>query len=73
MKSSEKEAAQQLGKRIVKLRNQKSFSQADLAYEADIDLSALSRIERGLVNVTLSSLLKIAFALKIKPKDLFDF
>lgn len=48
------------------------MSQSDLSYEADIDLSTLSRLERGVLNVTLSVLCKISDALKVDIKTLFD-
>ena len=74
MKSiSEKEIARQLGKRIVEMRRLNKMSQADLSYEAEIDLSTLSRLERGIQNITLSVLCKISSALKTSIKDLFDF
>ena len=70
---SDKEAIMQLGKRIVSLREEHNLSQADLSYEADIDLSTLSRLERGILNATYTTLYKIAKAFKIPLKDLFDF
>jgi transcriptional regulator with XRE-family HTH domain len=70
---SDKEAIKQLGKRVIALREQYKMSQADLCYEADIDLSTLSRLERGILNVTYITLYKIAKAFKIPIKDLLDF
>jgi transcriptional regulator with XRE-family HTH domain len=70
---SAKDISKQLGKRIVQLRRERMLSQADLSYEADIDLSALSRLERGLANPTLEILYRLSTALKLKVKDLFDF
>jgi transcriptional regulator with XRE-family HTH domain len=63
----------QLGLRIKFLREQNKLSQTDLCYEADIDISTLSRLERGVLNVTLSILCKIAYTLNVEVKDLFDF
>lgn len=70
---SEKEIARKLGKRIVELRRLNKMSQADLSYEAEIDLSTLSRAERGIQNITLSVLCKISVALKTTVKELFNF
>jgi transcriptional regulator with XRE-family HTH domain len=69
---SDKEALKQLGKSIVALRKKYNISQADLSYEADIDLSTLSRLERGILNPTYLTLYKIAKALKTPVKDLLD-
>lgn len=74
MKSdSSKNIPKQLGKKIVELRQLSNMSQSDLSYEADIDISTLSRLERGVLNVTLSTLCKISDALKVDIKTLFDF
>lgn len=70
---SEKENAVRLGKRIVNLRKSKGFSQSLLSYEADIDLSTLSRLERGVLNPSFSTLYKISKVLKVEMKDLFDY
>jgi len=70
---SDKEALKQLGKSIVALRKKHDISQADLSYEADIDLSSLSRLERGILNPGYLSIYKIAKALKTPLKDLLDF
>ncbi len=70
---SDKDALKQLAKRVVVLRDEYNMSQADLAYEAEIDLSTLSRLERGILNVTYTTLYKIAKAFKIPIKDLLDF
>jgi transcriptional regulator with XRE-family HTH domain len=45
----------------------------DLSFEAGIEYSQLSRIERGIINAGVSQLFNIAEALKVHPKELFDF
>lgn len=70
---TDKEACKRLGKRIVLHRKQNNMSQADLSYEAEIDLSTLSRLERGMLNVGFLTLYKVAKALKVPVRDLFDF
>ena len=44
-----------------------------LAFQADVELSQISRIERGIINTSLSQIFQIARALDIHPKELFDF
>ena len=62
-----------LGKRIKKLRKEKKISQAQLSFEADVQISQISRIERGLINTSVLSLNNIAKTLEVNLKELFDF
>jgi hypothetical protein len=68
---TEKEVQKNLGKRIVALRKEKGISQSDLCYSIDIDLSTLSRLERGILNVTFTTLYKIAKYFDVGINDLF--
>ncbi len=61
------------GRRLRALRKSKGLSQEQLAWKADSELSQISRMERGIINAGLSQLFKIAEALEIHPKELFDF
>lgn len=54
-----------LGKNIKKLRIEKKLSTRQFAYTADIAHSAVARLEDGLSNPTLTTLLKIAEALEV--------
>ena len=45
----------------------------DLAFEADIEYSQIAKIERGLINTTISTVLILAQALGVKPAELFQF
>ena len=49
------------------------MSQEDLAYDADIPISQIGRIERGEVNTTASTMYAIAKALGIHHKELMSF
>ena len=62
-----------VGKRIKMLRNEQGLSQEKLALKAGIDRTYLAGIESGKRNATIQSLEKIANALEIKIKDLFEF
>lgn len=62
-----------LGKRIKKLRSEKNISQSQLSFEADIQISQISRIERGIINTTIANLHVIAKVIDVELKDLFDF
>ena len=61
------------GLRLREVRKSKNLSQEQLAYSADLELSQISRIERGIINTSISQVFQIARALGIPVKDLFDF
>lgn len=61
-----------VGKRITQLRKKKKLSQQKFAYEADIERSYLTHIEKGRKNISLSTLEKITTALNITLQDFFD-
>jgi transcriptional regulator with XRE-family HTH domain len=60
-----------LGKTIKFLRFRKGFSQADLAEKADISITFLSTIERGIKFPQPEILSKLAKALDVEVSDLF--
>lgn len=55
---------------VVALRNNRGWSQEECAANLDIATAYLSRIERGIVNVTLKNLVKIAEGFKIDVSEL---
>ncbi len=60
-----------IGDKIRKARKAKGFTQAELAFECnDKDWSQISRMERGLVNFSISYLLLVSEVLEISPRDL---
>ena len=61
-----------VGKNILKARTAKGWSQQALAGEADLSLRYLAGVERGEENPSLETLLAIAGALGILPRELFD-
>lgn len=61
----------ELGKRIVKARNDKRMSQEKLAAESGIDRSHMGFIEQGRRKPTLSTLFKIVKTLGISLEQLF--
>ncbi len=62
----------QLGQRIRSLRAAKGLSQEALADEAGLDRSYMSGVERGVRNVSVLNLAKIAKALNQPIGALFD-
>lgn len=61
------------GENLRKVRIKKNFTQEKLANAADIEISQISRIERGVINTSISQIFVIAKALGVHPKELFDF
>lgn len=61
-----------LGERIRTLRMKLNISQSELALRADI-FDNMSKIEAGVVNIKVTTLIKIANGLDVKIEDLFKF
>ncbi len=62
-----------LGIHIRQLRESKNLSQENLANDCDIPKVQIGRIERAEVNTTVRTLVKIANALNLEPRELLDF
>jgi len=61
------------GQRLKEIRKSKNLTQEKLAEITDMDIPNLSNIERGKKFVSSTTLEKLAQALNVKEKDLFDF
>ena len=61
------------GSNLRKIRKEKKISQAELAFRCKMEISQIGRIERGIINTSISSIFTIAESLDIAPRDLFDF
>ena len=73
MENLDKHQSAALGQRMKECRLRAKLTQSELAEKADIDTNNLSRIERGQTMPMLSTVVKIADALKITPNDLLLF
>ncbi len=62
-----------LGKRIKFLREERHLTQEKLAEKANISLDYLGKIEVNINHPGLVTIFKIAKALGVKVKDLFEF
>lgn len=60
----------QFGKNVVEARKKKGLSQEALANLANLDRSYLSRVERGIMRVTLDKAVDISNALECHLSDL---
>jgi transcriptional regulator with XRE-family HTH domain len=65
-------AIKNFGEKLKEIRQSKGFSQEKLAWEANIEPMQISRIERGIINTSLSQITNLANALKISPAEFFN-
>lgn len=61
------------GKRVAELRDETGISQNVLAEKVGVTVETISNIERGVHGPRFDNLEKIAKALSVSVKDLFDF
>ena len=59
-----------LGANIKRLREAKQLSLRELSYACNIDNSKISKIEKGQINITFTTLLQLASALEMHPSEL---
>lgn len=70
--SSNEKLLREFGKNLKKLRLAKGLSTRKFALEADIAHSAVAKLEDGLSNPTLTTLIKIANALEVDVEELLS-
>ena len=61
------------GENLRKLRLAKGFTQEQLANELGIEISQISRIERGVINTSITTLYSISKVLNLDVSELFVF
>jgi len=61
-----------IGQKIRQLRQDQKLTQEELAFKVGVDRSYMGFVERGEKNPTLSTLIKIARALKISLAELLS-
>ncbi len=67
-----KEILIKFGENVRFYRKAKGLSQEDLSFKADLHRTYIGMIERAEKNITLTNIEKIANALEIDIKDLFN-
>jgi transcriptional regulator with XRE-family HTH domain len=70
---SERDYLLAFGNNLKSIRKSKGFTQADLANDLDIEISQISRIERGIINTTIWNSYRIAQVLQVDAELLFNF
>lgn len=58
------------GKRLRQLREEKGWTQTDVAYEADLEPNYISRLELGKANPSMTVIVALVKALRCKVDDL---
>ncbi|UZH56332.1 helix-turn-helix transcriptional regulator [Salinimicrobium tongyeongense] len=69
---SEKDFLLAFGKNLRRIRRAQGFTQAQLANDIGVEISQISRIERGIINTSVGNVNAISSALRVDIKDLFD-
>lgn len=70
IRQSDKINLKRLGLNIKKLREAKGLSFRELSYACEIDHSKISKIEKGLINITFTTILQLSKALETTPSEL---
>jgi transcriptional regulator with XRE-family HTH domain len=61
------------GANLRRLRDERDMTQTGLAFEAELEPSHISRIERGVTNTSLTTIVALAGALNVQPSELMKF
>ncbi|MBH1960689.1 MAG: helix-turn-helix transcriptional regulator [Flavobacteriia bacterium] len=61
------------GKRVEMFRKMQDLSYRELAQKCDVDHSNISKIEKGEVDLRISTVQELAKGLNVHPQELFDF
>ena len=62
----------QVGLNVRQIRQERGWSQEDLAFESGLDRTYISGVERGVRNPTVLVLSELAQALKVPPARLLE-
>ncbi|CAD0002325.1 helix-turn-helix domain-containing protein [Flavobacterium chungangense] len=67
-----REILAKFGRRVREIRKERNLSQEELSFKADLHRTYIGMIERAEKNITLINIDKIAKALNVDLKELFD-
>lgn len=71
-KKEESRIKKKFGERLRELRKRKNLSQESLALSCGLDRTYIGGVERGERNISLINMYKIATALSVSVRELFD-
>ena len=70
---ADKKVLKKFGENLRKLRKGKDLSLREMSYACSIDNSKIAKIEKGMINITFTTLLQLAAALETHPSSLLDY
>jgi transcriptional regulator with XRE-family HTH domain len=70
--TAEKKELAAFGRRVKELRVAAGMTQARLAEQADLAIRNIQRIEAGELNILLTTMVRLANALQVRPGEFFD-
>ena len=65
-------ALKKFGENLRRLRKAKGLSLREMSYACSIDNSKIAKIEKGMINITYTTLLQLALALDVHVTSLVD-
>jgi len=69
----DKKVLKRFGEHLRKLRKEKGLSLREMSYACSIDNSKIAKIEKGMINITFTTLLQLAVALEANPTFLLAY
>jgi DNA-binding Xre family transcriptional regulator len=70
---ADKKVLKRFGENLRKLRKEKGLSLREMSYACSIDNSKIAKIEKGMINITFTTLLQLALALESQPAHLLEY
>ena len=70
---ADKKVLKKFGENLRKLRKEKGLSLREMSYACSIDNSKIAKIEKGMINITFTTLLQLASALEAHPSSLLEY
>jgi transcriptional regulator with XRE-family HTH domain len=71
--AGDKKVLKKFGENLRKIRKTKGLSLREMSYACSIDNSKIAKIEKGMINITFTTLLQLAVALEVRPVALLDY
>ena len=63
----------EMGRKITHFRTKNEQTLDDIEFLTGIDSSDINKYEKGKTNITVKTMIKISVALRVHPRELFDF
>lgn len=73
MKEKDSRILIKFGEQVAKLRNAKNLSLRELSARCNMDHADISRVEKGKLNISVTTLVDLARGLNMHQKKLLDF